>query len=290
MKGVGDERGGGASDHLSGGLGEKRVVRGTGRVTTSHRASLAPSDLLTSFSTCSSEDTVSFLLLPGWKEASGGEQPPKGTAPSPSPPEAPCPPDPGVPPGQREGERDRWRIHPPRPAQPPGTAGEGSAGSAQPRGTGEALPVSPRPQSPLAEPPRGPQRVPISPQYLQHFAVHDGADGAGAEAGGEALEESRSSIDLHDVLGWRQQDPSLPGTPGHPRGTPGQPRGDKLTVSEEAGQLVDLAPEDVPAQGGRQRLVAHLRRGQAAGTGPGVPPPQLPATGRPLPAPAPSRT
>lgn len=56
------------------------------------------------------------------------------------------------------------------------------------------VPVCP---SPVAPPPPARAR-----RYLQHFAVHHGADGAGAEARDEAFEESRSSIDLHDVLGY----------------------------------------------------------------------------------------
>lgn len=62
----------------------------------------------------------------------------------------------------------------------------------------------------------------------------------------------------------------------HPR-PPGS-RGRSLTVGEEAGQLVDLAAEDVAAQRGGQRLVANLRGearpsprhpGQPAGPRPG---------------------
>lgn len=57
-----------------------------------------------------------------------------------------------------------------------------------------------------------------------------------------------------------------------------------LTVGEEAWKLVDLAAEDVPAQGGRQRFVPHLRRESTDGPHgppPGplpVPPPKVPRT------------
>lgn len=97
-----------------------------------------------------------------------------GTAPErhrslPTTPEAPTPtvraqesPDPGVPPGEREGGSDRGRIHPPQPAQPPGIAGEGSAGSAH-RGGGGRLCRCPRVPSPAGRAPRVPSVSPRPP-------------------------------------------------------------------------------------------------------------------------------
>lgn len=38
--------------------------------------------------------------------------------------------------------------------------------------------------------------------HLRNFAVHDSADGAGAESWSESLEEANFAIDLDDVLCW----------------------------------------------------------------------------------------
>lgn len=81
-----------------------------------------------------------------------------------------------------------------------GAKGRVSAGPAL---CGEpGVPVCPGPggRTPGPRSTAGPAPRPC--RYLQHFAVHDGADGAGAEAGGEAFKESCSPVHLYDVLGW----------------------------------------------------------------------------------------
>lgn len=60
-----------------------------------------------------------------------------------------------------------------------------------------------------------------------------------------------------------------------------------LTVGEEAWELVDLAAEDVPAQGGRQRFVPHLRREST--DGPHGPPPRARSPCHPPKSPVPLR-
>lgn len=117
----------------------------------------------------------------------------------------------------------------------------------QHRAGSQGAPVSHRPGGRTPGSRSAPGPAPHPCRYLQHFAVHHGADGAGAEAGGEAFKESCSPVHLYDVLGWGQRGPSAPGGPhGGTGSAPGRPHQGGLTVREEAGQLIHLAAEDVP--------------------------------------------